>query len=191
MSDEENKKKKEEILVTIDRSQELQTAEEENARLKTQLETIATQEFEKECKRFGLDPEHTDPATLKAVQQLHEQTKSAPRGGDTAPLDSSQVQGKTVRENIQLDKERDQLPLDMIQFDDLHDMMQYLEKVSNDGRDERNKQARRAIGKLINKVTDKSHTYEFQGGIRDILNSKKDPSKKLLFEEIKDEEGEK
>ena len=165
MSEEDKVRKKNigTVEVTIDRSEELKSVESENAELKNTLASIANKAFEDKCAKYGLDPKETSPEALKTVVAMHEQVKGkAPRGGDTAPLNQSQIEGKTKI----ADKFTD-IPISLLEFDSEEEMCKVVKAISEDPTDPRQAKAKTALRLLAQKSLSQSQEFELEGSISD------------------------
>jgi hypothetical protein len=100
----------------------------------------------------------------------------APAG--TAPLNEYQTSNLTNAERkIVDDALRDalynldeELPVDMLSFENDFEMISKLEKMADLG----SKDAKVALAKILNKATEKSATYEYDGDPRDLYRKPKD-----------------
>lgn len=109
MSNQDDKKRKPDITVEIDRSSELKEVEEENARLKIEkehlestLSTIASKELDSALKSHGmkLSDFQDEEDALKALKDS--ERKSAPHGGDTLSWSQNIGEEKEVRQKTDL-----------------------------------------------------------------------------------------
>ena len=166
MSDEERQKRdRTNIVVTIDKNEELKQAEAENESLKETLKLIAEKEFSAKCKQVGLDPEKSDPETLKA-----ELRKQAPRGGEGQPYWQNELGGKHEEDP------REKTDLGSILVDNtregLESSITFLTHMKNHGTEEQKTEARRLLSIAVKHQFSKNKTpldIEFQGSLKDCL----------------------
>jgi len=157
-------RKGDKIQISLDRSAELQSVEEENARLKIEkehlestLETIATKEFNAQCRQCGLNPETATPEILKA-----ELRKKTPHGGDTISW-SQANQEKSDSEKTDLGS---------VMVSDAREAITYLNFVKNHGTESEKEDAKRLLGIAIKSQFGK-HTepldIEYTGNLKNLL----------------------
>ena len=166
MSDEERQKRdRTNIVVTIDKNEELKQAEAENESLKETLKLIAEKEFSAKCKQVGLDPEKSDPETLKA-----ELRKQAPRGGEGQPYWQNELGGKHEEDP------REKTDLGSILVDNtesgLKSSIEFLNYKKSHGSNEEKAEASRLLGIAVKHQFSKNRTpldIEFQGSLKDCL----------------------
>jgi hypothetical protein len=175
MSEDENRKKKTDIVVSIDRSEELRQIEEENASLKIEkehlestLSAIAQKEFQSQCRKFGLSPETSTPEDLKTV--MNSERKRAPRSDSSESPSWSQAIGE------EREDPRAQTNLGSVLVDNtregLESTVTYLNYMKSHGTEEQKSEARRLLSIAVkHQFTKNSVPYdaEFSGSLKDIL----------------------
>lgn len=154
-------KKRTDVTITLDRSKEMTDLEMENAKLKNQLENLAQQEFEERCHKYNLDPTSTTVDELKAIEKVKEQEHDV-HGGDTTPLNASQITGKT-----QLDQKFEDIPISLLEFSSEAEMVQVLRTIAENASDSRSEKARIALKLLAQKELSQSAEYELEGKVSD------------------------
>jgi hypothetical protein len=164
MSEDEFRKKKTDITVSIDRSEELKQIEEENASLKETLKLIAEKEFSAKCKQVGLDPETATPEILKA-----ELRKQAPRGGEGQPYWQNELGGKP-------EDPREKTDLGSILVDNtesgLKSSIEFLNYKKSHGSNEEKAEASRLLSIAVKHQFSKNKTpldIEFSGNLKDLM----------------------
>jgi hypothetical protein len=165
MSDnEEIKKKKETINISIDRTPEVDSLYEENAELREKMKLIAHADFEEKCKSVGLDPEQATPEILKA-----ELRKRAPVGGEGQPYWQNELGGKP-------EDPREKTDLGSILVDNtesgLKSSIEFLNWKKSHGTNEERLEASRLLGIAVKHQFSKNKTpldIEFQGSLKDCL----------------------
>jgi len=137
---EENKNKKMDVTVTVDRSFELEALREEKDakidELESALEIIADKEFKAKCKKYGLDPANTSVEELKAKQEE----------GSTAPLNNYQINDSQNEEG----------------FSSIEQGILVLSDESKT-----NPEIKKALDKTAKRALKSGFDYEFQGSLKD------------------------
>jgi len=158
------KKDRTNIVVTIDKNEELKDAEAENESLKETLKLIAQKEFEAKCKQVGLDPSKADPETLKA-----ELRKQAPRGGEGQPYWQNELGGKP-------EDPREKTDLGSILVDNtesgLKSSIEFLNWKKSHGSNEEKAEASRLLSIAVKHQFSKNRTpldIEYEGNLKDLM----------------------
>ena len=104
--------------------------------------------------------------------------------GNSAPLNDNQLTGGLSEGEKQLFKEclpsdNSGLPADMMTFRDDFDMINQLEKMAQSGDKETKAEAKQALAKLLQKATEKSFDFEFNGDPRDLYRKPKDEKERI------------
>ena len=164
------------IKIELDRTPEMKDLEEENKRLKTELDMISVREFDKEVEKFtkeaedlGLEVGYIDtPQALEHLktQVTEKQAKKTPSG--SVPLTTEQTTGyreedfeeepeipESARKKLTKIKELSRIaydiPVDMLEFDSIEQMTKTLDEIANDRNHPRAKEAQKYIAKLWKK----------------------------------------
>jgi len=165
-------RKGDKIQISLDRSEELRQIEEENASLRIEkehlestLETIATKEFNAQCRQCGLNPETATPEILK-----NELRKRAPRSDSNESPSWSQAIGeekedpraKTDLGSILVDNTRE----------GLESSITYLNYMKSHGTEEQKSEARRLLSIAVSHQFSKRSEpldIEYEGNLKDLM----------------------
>jgi len=102
----------------------------------------------------------------------------------SAPLNSNQLSGMSNEEINRLMKDvlpsdNSGLPADMMTFHDDFDMINQLEKMAQSGDKETKAEASQALAKLLQKATEKSFDFEYNGDPRDLYRKPKNEKERI------------
>jgi len=164
--------RKQELEITLDRTAEMKALEDENKKLRSELDVAGARAFDKEVEKYtkqandlGLEVGFIDSNDPKALEHLKTQitekrAKKVPSGviplshaeGNPRDFEEAPKTGKekqiAIREKIKIAHD---IPLDLMEFDSLKEMKTVLDKVAEDGNHPRQAEAQAFLAKLWKK----------------------------------------
>jgi hypothetical protein len=207
----DNQKRETRLKIEVDRSKELEQfyqqnreLEQENGKLKAELEQSALARFSSECRKYGISEE--DPKALdmikakKLLEELDKQTGNlkAPAKGETTNFyqnlyePSKEMKTVSPETNDMVNLVDKDVPVSMMKFSSEENMMNVLKKIADPyENDPRQKSAKAVLDALSKKlILQKNSEFEYEGKLSELEHTGQ-YKKKGTFKKIShNEEGE-
>jgi hypothetical protein len=182
MSDEGNEKTVDEKTIKQGSEFRIKLAmKTEKEQKKEFLEQYALAKLLEKAEALGVDPKGKEPSQL--VEEVREREKEVQEKA-RAPSGQSQTENvysvgqQTGKPQTDLKKYED-LPLDLIEFQNEQEMISVLKTIANSETDLRRNEARKRLRQFNARVTGQNAEYELEGKISEFLRNKKAPKPEM------------